>query len=453
MREIVNIQVGQCGNQIGSKFWEVILEEHSINQDGRRITQETSTTTRENTNNKKNDDDYNLEKSNVYFNEGLQGRYVPRAILTDLEPGVMDSIRASHNGRLFKPDNIIYGNTGAGNNFAKGHYSEGAELCEVVLDVVRKEVENCDCLQGFQMSHSIGGGTGSGLGTLIYSKLKEEYHHNIFSAYSIFPSENVSDCVVEPYNSIFAMNYLIENCDENMMIGNEALFKICGKRFKIEKPTYGDLNFIIANAMSGVTSSLRFPGQLNSDLRKLAMNLVPFPRLNFLTIGLCPLFSRKNRDYSILGIPELIREIFDEQNILSSSNPMKGKYLTMSTIFRGKNISTYEVENNLMKKIKKNSKDFIEWIPDNVQTCVCNYPMKGISQSAVFLGNNTSICEVFNSIEEKFDIMFKRKAFLHWFSNEGMDELEMKEAQCNVRDLCSEYQQYQDAEVHEDFYE
>ena len=84
----------------------------------------------------------------MYYNEVSENRYVPRAVLTDLEPGTMDSVRGGPYGQLFRPDNFIYGQSGAGNNWAKGHYTEGAELVDGVLDVVRKEAEGCDCLQG-----------------------------------------------------------------------------------------------------------------------------------------------------------------------------------------------------------------------------------------------------------------------------------------------------------------
>merc|ERR1712216_828310 len=87
-------------------------------------------------------------------------------ILMDLEPGTMDSVRSGPFGQIFRPDNFVFGQSGAGNNWAKGHYTEGAELIDAVLDVVRKEAEGCDCLQGFTMTHSLGGGTGSGMGTL-----------------------------------------------------------------------------------------------------------------------------------------------------------------------------------------------------------------------------------------------------------------------------------------------
>jgi tubulin beta len=133
MREILHIQGGQCGNQIGSKFWEVVCDEHGIDPTGQYIGKA----------------DLQLERVNVYYNEASNGRYVPRAVLMDLEPGTMDSVRTGPYGQIFRPDNFVFGQSGAGNNWAKGHYTEGAELIDSVLDVVRKEAENSDCLQGW----------------------------------------------------------------------------------------------------------------------------------------------------------------------------------------------------------------------------------------------------------------------------------------------------------------
>ena len=120
------------------------------------------------------------------------GKYVPRAILVDLEPGTMDSVRSGPYGQIYRPDNFVFGQSGAGNNWAKGHYTEGAELVDSVLDVVRKEAESCDCLQGFQLTHSLGGGTGSGMGTLLISKMREEYPDRIMNTYSVVPSPKVN---------------------------------------------------------------------------------------------------------------------------------------------------------------------------------------------------------------------------------------------------------------------
>uniref|UniRef100_UPI0037E83FFC tubulin, beta 6 class V isoform X7 n=1 Tax=Semicossyphus pulcher TaxID=241346 RepID=UPI0037E83FFC len=120
MREIVHIQAGQCGNQIGTKFWEVISDEHGIDPAGSYV----------------GDSSLQLDRVNVYYNEASSHKYVPRAVLVDLEPGTMDSVRSGAFGQLFRPDNFIFGQTGAGNNWAKGHYTEGAELVDSVLDIM-----------------------------------------------------------------------------------------------------------------------------------------------------------------------------------------------------------------------------------------------------------------------------------------------------------------------------
>jgi tubulin beta len=155
MREIIQVQAGQCGNQIGTKFWETILEEHGLGNGGAYIGSR----------------DIKNERLSVYFNETRQKKYSPRCVSVDLEPGVQDTIQASSIGSIFSPDSFISGENGAGNNWAKGFYTEGAELLDRVMEYIRRESEHCDSLQGFQLTHSLGGGTGSGLGSLILSKV------------------------------------------------------------------------------------------------------------------------------------------------------------------------------------------------------------------------------------------------------------------------------------------
>merc|ERR1711972_789292 len=195
-------------------------------------------------------------------------------------------------------------------------YTEGAELVDSVLDVVRKESESCDCLQGFQLTHSLGGGTGSGMGTLLISKIREECPDRIMNTYSVVPSPKVSDTVVEPYNA--------------------TLYDICFRTLKLMTPTYGDLNHLVSLTMSGVTTCLRFPGQLNADLRKLAVNMVPFPRLHFFMPGFAPLTARGSQQYRALSVPELTQQMFDAKNMMAACDPRHGRYLTVAAVFRGR---------------------------------------------------------------------------------------------------------------------
>jgi len=429
-REIVCIAGGQCGNQIGAKFWEVACKEHGISEGGEY----------------EGDNDNQLERIQVYYNEASGGRYVPRAILMDLEPGTMDSVRAGTFGSIFRPDNFVFGQSGAGNNWAKGHYTEGAELIDSVLDVVRKEAEGSECLQGFQISHSLGGGTGSGMGTLLIAKIREEYPDRIMCTFSVFPSPKVSDTVVEPYNATLSIHQLVENADEVMVIDNEALYDICFRTLKLTTPTYGDLNHLVSAAMSGVTCGLRFPGQLNGDLRKLAVNLIPFPRLHFFMIGFAPLVARSSQTYRQLSVAELTTQMFDAKNMMCASDPRHGRYLTASALFRGK-MSTKEVDEQMVNIQNKNSSYFVEWIPNNIKSSVCDVAPENLKMAVTFLGNSTSIMEMFKRVIEQFTLMFRRKAFLHWYTGEGMDEMEFTEAESNLNDLVSEYQQYQDAGI------
>ena len=92
-------------------------------------------------------------------------------------------------------------------------------------------------LLGFQVCHSLGGGTGSGMGNLLISKIREEYPDRMMLTFSVFPSPKVSDTVVEPYNATLSVHQLVENADECMVLDNEALYDICFRTLKLTTPS------------------------------------------------------------------------------------------------------------------------------------------------------------------------------------------------------------------------
>ncbi|KAJ2514943.1 Tubulin beta-3 chain [Coemansia sp. RSA 2049] len=434
MREILTVQAGQCGNQIGTAFWKNIIQEHGIDEEGKYV----------------GTNEAQIERANVYFSEARDRRYVPRVVGVDLEPGVINSIRESKYGHLFRPESMVCADNGAGNNWAKGFYTEGAELLDSVLDIVRREAEGCDLLSGFQVCHSVAGGTGSGLGSLLLQKIREEYPDRMLSTFTVMPSAKASDTVVEPYNSVLTIHHLIENSDMTFCLDNEALGRICVETLKIKSPVHDDLNNLVARVMSGVTTSLRFPGQLNADLRKLAVNMVPFPRLHFLISGIAPLTGSQAQSYRNVTVPDLCQQMYDARNMMVLTDPRHGRYLTCAAMFRGK-VSLKECEDTILAYADKNPSVFIEWIPNSTQIAVCDVPRFDMDISSTFLGNSTSIQELFARIRIQFSSMFRRKAFIHWFTDEGMDEMEFTEAESNIADLINEYKQYQDAAVDEDF--
>jgi tubulin beta len=429
-REVVSFHAGQCGNQIASAFWEVVSREHGIDGSGTYV----------------GDKDDQLERAGVFYSESSSGKYVPRAINFDLEVGVIDSIKRSAIGKLFKPANMIAGQSGAGNNWAKGHYTEGAELIDTVMDHGRREAENCDTLQGFQVTQSLGGGTGSCMGTLLISKVREEYPDRMMLTYSVYPSPKVSDTVVEPYNTLLSIHQLIENADEVVVLDNEALYDICFRLLKMPTPTFGHLNNLVANGMSGITSCIRLAGQLNSDLRKLAVNLIPFPRLHFFNISFAPLEAASQAEFTGKGVKDITESVFDPKQMFMAPDVREGKYLTAAVIFRGP-FSTKDVDEQMLNMQMKNTAYFVEWIPNNIKSSMCNIPNAGFNGNAVFMGNTTAMKMLNTRILEQFSKLYAVKAYLHWYTGEGMDEMEFQEAESNVTDLVAEYTQYEEATV------
>uniref|UniRef100_A0A2I3S571 Tubulin beta chain n=1 Tax=Pan troglodytes TaxID=9598 RepID=A0A2I3S571_PANTR len=331
MREIVHIQAASARNQIGAKFWEVISDEHGIDPTGSYH----------------GDSDLQLERINVYYNEATGNKYVPRAILVDLEPGTMDSVRSGPFGQIFRPDNFVFGQSGAGNNWAKGHYTEGAELVDSVLDVVRKESESCDCLQGFQLTHSLGGGTGSGMGTLLISKIREDTTG--------------------------------ENTDETLL---------------------------------GVTHLPALPGPANADLRKLggrtcAPACTSFMPACALTAGAATVPGRSRCPSSTPADVRLSR------NMMAACDP------------RARPLPDEQEQRSY----------FVEWIPNNERRpCATLRPRP---EDVGHLHGNTA--RPYQSVQAHIS----EQAFLHWYTAMAWTRWSSREAESNMNDLVSEYQQYQ----------
>ncbi|XP_034934663.1 tubulin beta chain-like [Chelonus insularis] len=424
MREIIHLQLGQCGNTIGCKFWEVITNEHGINSDG----------------NWQGESELQKQRLNIYFNETDHNTYVPRAILVDLDPSGTSSVISSQLGGLFRPDNIISGKAAAGNNWAKGFYYEGVEVMDQILEIIRREVEYCDLIQGFQITHSLGGGTGSGLTSKLLANIRDEYTNRIIATYSVFPSSKTSDTVVEPYNTTLAFQYLTNFVDNASLIDNEALHDICSYTLQILDPSYDDMNYLISLCMAGTTACLRFPGQLNADLRKLHINMVPFPKLHFFVPGFAPLMSKLVEPYRKVMIRDLVYQMFNPKLSFVRCNPSKGRFLTVAAVFRGK-ISTKEVEEKMWNIQNKKKNYFVDWIPNCIKTAICDIVPPGFKMTVTTMSNTTAIQEPLKRIVNECSAMFERKAYIHWYTSEGMEESELEDAQNSLYELISEYQQ------------
>ena len=161
------------------------------------------------------------------------------------------------------------------------------------MDRIKKLTEMCSGLQGFIVFHSFGGGTGSGFTSLLLEKLSVEYGKKPKLTFSIYPAPQISTAIVEPYNSILTTHTSLEHTDVSFLVDNEAIYDICKNNLEFERPTYTNLNRLIAQVISSVTASLRFDGALNVDLTEFQTNLVPYPRIHFPLAAYGPVISAK----------------------------------------------------------------------------------------------------------------------------------------------------------------
>merc|ERR1711976_464501 len=147
--------------------------------------------------------------------------------------------------------------------------------------------------------------------------------------------------------------------------------------------------------------------QVSSTLiSESSVNLIPFPRLHFFMIGFAPLTSRGSQVYRALTVPELTQQMFDAKNMMCASDPRHGRYLTASAMFRGR-VSSKEVDEQMLNVQNKNSSYFVEWIPNNIKSAICDIPPKGLKISVTFIGNSTAIQEMFKRVAEQFTAMFR----------------------------------------------
>ncbi|KAK3672422.1 gamma-tubulin [Recurvomyces mirabilis] len=443
-REIITLQAGQCGNSVGSQFWQQLCQEHGINQDGNLA-------------------DYATEggdRKDVFFYQSDDTRYIPRAILLDLEPRVINSIRTGSYGNIYNPENIyvLKEGGGAGNNWAQG-YSRGGEIEDEVLDMIDREADGSDSLEGFMLLHSIAGGTGSGLGSFLLERLNDRFPKKLIQTYSVFPDTQPqagSDIVVQPYNSLLALRRLTENADSVVVLDNGALGRIAADTLHVQEPSFQQTNQLVSTVMSASTTTLRYPGYMHNDMVGIMASLIPTPRCHFLQTSYTPFTGESVESAKLVRkttVLDVMRRLLQPKNQMVSTKPSKTScYISILNIIQGEADPT-DVHKSLLRIREREMASFIPWGPASIQVALTRtspylqppYTTRPPPRvSGLMLANHTGIATLFKRIVAQYDRLRKRNAFLEQYKREepfrdGLGQFD--EAREVAMDLIGEYEE------------
>ncbi|KAG5330221.1 TBG1 protein, partial [Acromyrmex heyeri] len=351
--EMITLQLGQCGNQIGFEFWKRLCAEHGINPEG--ILEDYATE--------------GMDRKDVFFYQSDDEHYIPRAVLLDLEPRVINAI--------------------------------------------------------------------------IFPK-------KLIETYSVFPNQDeISDVVVQPYNSLLTLKRLTQCADCVVVLDNTALNRIASDRLHIQNPSFTQINKLVSTIMSVSTTTLRYPSYMNNDLVGLIAPLIPTPRLHFLMTGYTPLTTDEEgasvRKTSVLDV---MRRLLQPKNMMVSTALDRNAshcYISILNIIQGE-VDPTQVHKSLQRIRERKLAQFIPWGPASIQVALSRkspYIQSAHRVSGLMLANHTNISSLFDRALQQYDKLRKREAFLEQFRKEKMfeDNLDELDNSREVVDcLVKEYQ-------------
>ncbi|KAG9390172.1 Tubulin [Carpediemonas membranifera] len=432
--EVVSLHVGQAGVQIGWEYWRRLTMEHGIEPNG--------------TVKPIPDDAFVAERKDTFFSEDDHGLFMPRALFIDLEPSTINQVDSAA-PLLYNPDNLLRGidgdMSGAGNNWAEGYY-RGEKYEDLFLDMIRKEVSFADSVSTIQMTHSIAGGTGSGLGSFLLEKLRDEYRKVPVVSWSVFPHK--SDVIVQPYNCVLALQHLIDYADATVVLGNEAISRMSSEAAAEGMPRTFN-NGVIAEAMSLTTTPPRFPSWgPGGDMAQTFSLLTPEPMLHFLVPSITPLPTGYRAGTRITSMTNALSALMQPDSRLVDLQSA-GRLISSVAHIQG-NVKQTDVAPALAAL--KSDRHFprpVDWcmstvIPQHVATSPFVTPRA--RTVGCMLTNSTGVRHAFSGIVSGFDTMFDRKGFLHHFGGDekkwSLEEAgeALSCAAMSVKDLCAEYE-------------
>ena len=476
VREVINLCVGECGIRLGSQIFTQYAIENKIygnHQDSKQ----------------------NLERDeNIYtfYEERKNGIWKARGLFFDLEPDIIDEIKSDQHSSIFDDNYILSLNEGGAATHAAGCYyyllsKYGLEFQTKLNETITSIIEKCDNHQGFIVNRSICGGTGSGMVDSILSDVGDENKKKIYIMPTIFPSINMSQNVIEHYNSMLSIHNLYYHDEDSSCIvyNNQGLYKLYKQNNYHKKDLdFQHLNSIIAQTVSSSIMLSKCNEKVN--LNAFSANLIPIPKMKFLVSSYSfyksnlkeiSQFLVNSKNFAVtfeenhvmtnmdikndeemdekdmmIEIDKLKEEIdktsLEQQNaekILQNlygvsmdniSQENQPKFISLNLMYRGNDTLKYE---EIVESVKNSKINFVEWSPNGIKI-KCNKNENVSTIKGIMIGNNECIASLIKDIATRYKKCYSNRSFVYWFVANGMEEQEFGEALETLLYILDDYQ-------------
>ncbi|KAJ7995491.1 hypothetical protein DPEC_G00245120 [Dallia pectoralis] len=443
---VVTVQLGQCGNQVGQEFFEVISNDANDRQ--RKAYGECST--------------------EQFFNETTNGDLVARAVLVDMETKVISQsvAKAAKSGKWRYGEHSHFSQKqGSGNNWANGYCVHGPRHEELVVDLVRKEVERCDRLAGIIAMMSVAGGTGSGVGTYATQCLRDTYPNSFILNHLTWPY-GTGEVIVQNYNSVLTLSHLYQLSDAILVHENDTVHKICAKLMNIKQISFSDINKVIAHQLGSVLQPA-LTGDSNGVYNKnpigeLMSSLVCHPEYKLLSVCNIPQVSSSSMVYSTftwLGLLKHLRQMLIsnakmEEGIdwqvrapchqsgwleRTKSHRRNGFNTSLANllILRGKDVYNAEIGGFQDPTL------YTSWLPavEAFSMWKTPVPFNKYEKSATLVSNSQALLQPLDYMVGKAWNMFASRAYVHQYTKFGISEEDFLDSFTSLEQVISSYSQ------------
>ncbi|XP_074642872.1 tubulin delta chain-like [Tubulanus polymorphus] len=441
---LVTIQVGQCGNQIGSQLFSTIADDMLMKNPGISAS---------------SNDNYIQQAQRTFFNTSIisgptenQESLKARAVMVDMEPKVIAQVQEEAKMSKvwsYSERQQFCHKRGSGNNWAHGFCTHGPQAREIILNLVQSEVEKCDYFGGFLNIMSLAGGTGSGVGTYLTRTLRDEFPHSFILNQVVGPY-NTGEVIVQNYNAVLSLAHLYSSSDAILCLENDVLHKICAQLLNIKNISFRDMNKVISHAVASILQPARSYENnyfIRNPLASIMEDLVSHPGYKLLSLRTIPMMSDHSVEFSTFQWYSLIKHL--RQMLIANAqmeegidwqvqvNSMYNRCIGNLLVLRGKEIESANISSFRDKRL------YSSWVPDSCALTIWKQQrqLRKYEKSATLLSNCQASAKALDNMVGKAWSMFSSRAYIHHYLRHGISEDDFVDCFAGLEQVIKNYKE------------